>query len=96
MRARHLMVTIGVLLTLVGCSPAEEPAAAPLPLPPVRVVEVPAASAGGACFMWDYAFLEEQLGVLFDVAAADRVDDVSTCVVRSSGAERPDLSMSVV
>ena len=52
-------------------------------LPPVQIVEQPAASAGGACILWDYAFIEQKIGVKFTVAAADQVDDTSTCVVQT-------------
>jgi hypothetical protein len=81
------------LLALAGCSKPEAEADA---LPPVRVVQLPAASAGGACILWDYPFIEETIGVAFTVAASDQVDDTSTCVVRTETAAWPDLSLSVV
>ena len=81
------------LLALTGCN-HEEPAAQTLP--PVQVVTEPAASAGGACILWDYAFIKEKIGVAFTVAASDTVDDTSTCVVRTEAAEVPYLVLTVV
>jgi hypothetical protein len=80
-------------LALAGCTDqAEEPAA----LPPVRVVEQPAASSGGACVLWDYAFIEDQIGVRFTVAAGQTVDKTSTCVVQTENGTAPFLVYSVV
>jgi hypothetical protein len=81
------------LLALAGCTDKQADAAG---LPPVQVVQMPAASAGGACILWDYAFIEQQIGVKFAVAAADQVDDTSTCVVQTETSEWPDLAFSVV
>ena len=81
------------LLGLTGCSD-EAPAAQALP--PVQVVAEPAASAGGACILWDYAFIEQTIGVKFTIAAADQIDDTSTCVVQTETADWPDLTLSVV
>jgi hypothetical protein len=94
---RVFALGVGVVLMLAGCS-GKRPADASVGAAPTpgQVIEVPAAAAGGACILWDYAFIEEQLGVLFDVAAADQVANASTCVVQSAGAARPDLSLSVV
>ena len=82
------------LLALSGCSGDGdvEPAA----LPPVQVVQEPAASAGGACILWDYAFISKTIGVAFTVAAADKVDDTRTCVVQTERAATPYLALSVV
>ncbi len=94
MRTRSVLLGAVAALALAGCSsPAEEKAQT---LPPVDFVEQPAASAGGACILWDYDFIAEQIGVTFDVAAADQVDDTSTCVVRTVSADWPDLALSVV
>ena len=91
---RALVVAVALLLALTGCDNRDDEAdAAP---PPVRVVKQPAASAGGACILWDYAFIEEKIGVAFDVAASDQVDDTSTCVVQTAAADYPDLMLSVV
>ena len=81
------------LLALTGCSDEAPPAQS---LPPVQVVAEPAASAGGACILWDYGFIEQKIGVAFTVAASDTVDDTSTCVVRTETAEVPYLVLTVV
>ncbi|MET8150928.1 hypothetical protein ACIBSW_00840 [Actinoplanes sp. NPDC049668] len=81
------------LLAVAGCSDNRSEAGG---LPPVQIVEQPAASAGGACILWDYAFIEEKIGVRFSVAAADQVDDTSTCVVQTEREEWPYLALSVV
>ncbi|MFI5931135.1 hypothetical protein [Actinoplanes sp. NPDC051494] len=82
------------LLSLAGCS--DEQADTGPVLPPVQVVQLPAASAGGACILWDYEFIEEMIGVTFEVAAAGQVDDTSTCVVQTTKGDWPYLSFSVV
>jgi hypothetical protein len=83
-----------VLLALAGCDNDEKADAAALP--PVELIEQPAASAGGACILWDYAFIKEMIGVTFNVAAADQVDNTSTCVVQTVAGNWPDLAISVV
>lgn len=93
---RVFALGVGLVVMLAGCSGNGAGNASPAAPPPAQLTEVPAASAGGACILWDYAFIEEQLGVLFDVAAADQAANTSTCVVQSAGAARPDLSLSVV
>jgi hypothetical protein len=65
-------------------------------IPAVDYVEQPAASAGGACILWDYAFIQQKIGVKFNVAASDQVAATSTCVVQTVGGDWPDLSLSVV
>ena len=81
------------LLALAGCSGKEAGAA---PMPPVQVVEQPAASAGGACILWDWAFIQKKIGVKFDIAGSDQVEDTSSCVVRTAAADYPTLALSVV
>jgi hypothetical protein len=81
------------LLALAGCTNKQDDAAA---LPPVQLVQLPAASAGGACILWDYAFIEQTIGVKFTVAASDQIDDTSTCVVQTETGDWPDLTLSVV
>ena len=81
------------LLALAGCTDGEATAST---VPPVPLVEEPAASAGGACILWDYAFIQQKIGVKFSIAAADQVDDTSTCVVQTEDADWPDLALSVV
>ncbi|GAB1642393.1 hypothetical protein [Krasilnikovia sp. MM14-A1259] len=93
MRSRLAALGAGIVLcTLAGCSRA---AADPGP-PPVQVVEQPAASAGGACILWDYAFIRDKIGVTFTVAGSDQVDDTSTCVVQTENGDYPNLALSVV
>jgi hypothetical protein len=81
------------LLALAGCTDKKAEAAA---MPPVQVVEQPAASAGGACILWDWAFIQKKIGVKFDIAGSDQVEDTSTCVVRTADTEYPNLALSVV
>ncbi|WP_328461265.1 hypothetical protein OHA21_32055 [Actinoplanes sp. NBC_00393] len=94
MRTRFAISAAAVLLLAApGCSkPAESSPAAP----PITVAEVPAASAGGACILWDWNFIEEKIGVRFSVAASEQIDDTSTCVVQTVNTAWPDLSLSVV
>ena len=94
MRSRLIAVgAVAALLLLAGCTDKKDETAAP---PPVQVVQQPAASAGGACILWDYAFIEQKIGVAFSIAASDQIDDTSTCVVQTDSADWPDLALSVV
>ena len=95
MRPRSVAVLGAVLLALTGCENREEAASEQAAPPPVPAAEQPAASAGGACILWDYALIKAKLGVAFDVAASDQVDDTSTCVVQTSAGDYPDLMLSV-
>jgi len=88
------LVAAAAVLALAGCT--NKPADAAESMPPVTIVEQPAASAGGACILWDYAFIQQQIGVKFTVAAADQVEDTSTCVVQTETGEYPDLTLAVV
>lgn len=45
--------------------------------------------------MLDYPSIEETTGVRFDVSAAGKHRDSSTCVLRSETAERPELALAV-
>lgn len=95
MRSRLIAVgAVAALLALAGCSSKKAQAADPTP--PVKLVEAPAASAGGACILWDWAFIAQKIGVTFDTAGSDQVDDTSSCVVRTSAADYPTLALSVV
>jgi hypothetical protein len=87
------LAAAAAVLALAGCTDQPDDAAGP---PPVHLVQQPAASAGGACILWDYAFIEQTIGVKFTVAASDQVDDTSTCVVQTDTADWPDLALSVV
>ena len=94
MRSRLIALgAVGVLLALTGCTHDKPAGAAP---PPVDVVQQPAASAGGACILWDYPFIQKEIGVTFTVAAADQVEDTSTCVVQTDISDYPDLTLAVV
>jgi hypothetical protein len=88
-------VSVVALFALAGCNTKRDEAK-PEALPPVKLVEQPAASAGGACILWDYGFIQEKIGVTFNVAAADQVADTSTCVVQTVDGDYPDLMLSVV
>ncbi|WP_250001611.1 hypothetical protein [Actinoplanes sp. M2I2] len=95
MRTRSVVLGAVLLLGLTGCEePADEAAGAALS--PVPTAQQPAASAGGACILWDYALIKQKIGVTFDVAASDQVDDTSTCVVQTAAGDYPDLMFSVV
>ncbi|MEV4346177.1 hypothetical protein AB0J83_17040 [Actinoplanes sp. NPDC049596] len=97
MRSRLVVLGALPLLLLAACDdkPGEEPAAA-APPPVAEPVQLPASAAGGACALWDYGVIEENIGVQFTVAAADQVDATSTCVVQTVDAPYPDLTLSVV
>lgn len=91
---RSRLLTLGVVvsaLAVTGCSAKEDA----VKLPPVQVVEPPAASGGGACILWDYAFIEEMIGVRFTVAAGSQVDDTATCVVQTEDGPAPSLVLTV-
>ena len=93
---RSRLIALGAaaaVLALAGCTNHQDDGAG---LPPVHLVQQPAASAGGACILWDYAFIEQTIGVTFTVAASDQIDDTSTCVVQTDTADWPDLALSVV
>ena len=93
---RSRLIALGAaaaVLALSGCTDQPEDATG---LPPVHLVQQPAASAGGACILWDYAFIEQMIGVKFTVAASDQIDDTSTCVVQTETDDWPDLALSVV
>jgi hypothetical protein len=94
-RTRSVVLGAAALLTLAACNDRAA-ATRPASLPPVHLVQQPAASAGGACILWDYAFIKANLGVAFTVAAADQVADTSTCVVQTVTGDWPDLALSVV
>lgn len=91
---RSRLLTLGVVmaaLAVTGCSAKEDEPV----LPPVQVVEPPAASGGGACILWDYAFIEDMIGVRFTVAAGSQVDKTATCVVQTEDGPDPSLVLTV-
>ena len=95
MRSRSVVAAGAVaLLAPAGCArpaPPDED-----PLPPVQLVQQPAASAGGACILWNYPFIKQKIGITFEVAASGQADDTSTCVVQTIAGNWPDLALSVV
>jgi hypothetical protein len=93
---RSRLIAVALLLIAVAGCDKKDKGAAEGALPPVDFVEQPAASAGGACILWDYAFIKSKIGIKFEVAASDQVDDTSTCVVQTVAADYPDLALSVV
>ena len=96
MRSRSVVLGAALLLSLSACDNRAEASKDGDALPPVGLVEQPAASAGGACILWDYDLIKSKIGVTFDVAASDQVDDTSTCVVQTVDGDWPDLALSVV
>jgi hypothetical protein len=94
-RSRCVVLGAVAILSLAGCTNQDNRAEAEA-LPPVGLIEQPAASAGGACILWDYKFIKEKIGVMFNVAASDQVDSTSTCVVQTVSGDWPDLALSVV
>jgi hypothetical protein len=93
-RSRSVVLGAAVLLAMAACDNRAETTEETLP--PVGFAEQPAASAGGACILWDYDFIQSKIGVEFDVAASDQVDDTSTCVVQTIEGDWPDLALAVV
>ena len=96
MRSRSVVLGAAVLLSLAACDHQAEANKDDDEFPPVALVEQPAASAGGACILWDYAMINSKIGVKFTVAASDQVADTSTCVVQTVEGDWPDLALSVV
>jgi hypothetical protein len=84
---------VAALLALSGCTAKHAKVVLPSAPP---VVQQPAASAGGACILWDYPFIQQKIGVAFTVAAAGESDDTSTCVVQTATGQYPDLALAVV
>ncbi|WP_051367547.1 hypothetical protein [Hamadaea tsunoensis] len=90
MRLGPLAVAAVLLLAVTGCGP-DLPAPTPAPEPPVR----PAALAGGACQLVDFATFDKVLGDHYTVAAAAKNNKTNTCVVRTEQAAYPEVSVSV-
>jgi hypothetical protein len=87
-------VVVAVGGASAGCAGEAAPAAQPRPAP-LRPTSLPAATAGGACRLLDYAVLDKTLGARFDVAAASRDGETRTCVVQAEKADLPDLLLAV-
>ncbi|MCX4385953.1 hypothetical protein OG777_03305 [Micromonospora peucetia] len=92
MRGRIVGAGVAALLA-AGCGAEAEPVAVPPPAP--VMVDVAAASSGGACRLLDFGVIEQHAGFRFDVAAASRTGDSHTCVVRAGRAALPELTLSV-
>ncbi|MFB9234468.1 hypothetical protein ACFFWC_02770 [Plantactinospora siamensis] len=92
MRARACLIGVG-LLALAGCG--QEAPAEPADIPPPTFADMPAASAGGACELLDFAAVRAAVGVPFDVSGATAVQGTRSCVLRSAAGALPDLALSV-
>jgi hypothetical protein len=66
----------------------------PDPTPFVLPVE-PAASAGGACRLLDFAVIKQATGIQFTVAVATTHRSTQTCVLQPGADSRPDLTLSI-
>jgi hypothetical protein len=92
-RGRIVGAGVAVLLA-TGCgAEAQQPVAVPPPAP--VVVDVAAASSGGACRLLDFGVIEQHTGFRFDVAAASETGDSHTCVARAEQATLPELALTV-
>jgi hypothetical protein len=89
-------------LVLTGCGTEPGSAAPSVSASPVitatsrpKPARVPAAAAGGACRLLDFAVVEQVIGVAFEVAAAGQQEATYTCVLQRVGASVPDLMLTV-
>jgi len=91
-----LVLCLVLGLTMAACTSQSANAnrAAP-PLAPKQVSVPPAAAAGGACQLLDWAMIKSSLGLTFAVAAAAQQGDTYTCVTQGRGASLPDLMLAV-
>jgi hypothetical protein len=90
-------LTLAAVLPAAGaCSgeAANADRAAPKPSAPGPSI-APAAAAGGACQLLDFAAIKSALGLDFTVAAAAQHETTYTCVAQRHGASLPDLVLSV-
>lgn len=92
MRGLGWLAGVG-LLALASCDASPAPTG-PEPTPFVLSVE-PAAKAGGACRMLDFALIKQTTGVQFTVAVATTHKSTQTCVLQAGADSRPDLVLSV-
>jgi hypothetical protein len=90
-RTRFSALAAGLVALAAGCGQAGGGSAGSVAAP----TGAPARPAGGACYLLDFADIDQTLGVRFDVAAASRSKDTYTCVVRPALTDQPDLSLSV-
>lgn len=92
MRGRVGVIGVG-LLVLAGCGGSRPELV--LPAPSASYTAPPASAAGGVCELLDYEVIEQFTGTRFEVSAASTHEKTKTCVVRTGGADSPDLSLSV-
>ncbi|MCX4473755.1 hypothetical protein OOK41_26200 [Micromonospora sp. NBC_01655] len=93
MRGRICLAGVAVLV-VAGCA-AQDPEPVAVPRAEPVVLDVPAASSGGACRLLDFAVIEEHTGERFDVAASSSRGDTHTCVVRAERVLLPELALTV-
>jgi hypothetical protein len=91
-RGRIGVIGVG-LLVLAGCGQGRPELV--LPAPSASYAPPPASAAGGVCELLDYEVIEQYTGTRFEVSAASTHEKTKTCVVRTGGANLPDLSLSV-
>lgn len=96
MRCRPFAVAaaVALLMGVAGCGDKQAPVASRRPV--AEMAPPPAASAGGACILWDYGLIKRTLGVTFTAAASQSVGATSVCVVQTEGGDAPYLVLSVV
>ncbi len=100
--ARRVAVILLGVLALAGCGPTRGRAAQPsTPATPQDAIPSmgnppPAASAGGACKLLDYASVARATGTRFNVAAAGDSGPADSCVLQLLDSRYPDLTLSVV
>jgi hypothetical protein len=79
----------GLVTACAKDEPAPERVAAPIR------TSFPAATAGGACALFDYDAIEKAIGVRFDVSASSRSGQTDTCVVQPEQDPLPDLTLAI-
>ena len=87
-------VVLVLCLTMAACT-SQSASANRAAAPPHPVSVAPAAAAGGACQLLDWAMIKSSLGLTFAVAAAAEQGDTYTCVTQGRGASLPDLMLAV-
>jgi hypothetical protein len=88
---RRIGGLLAVAALLGGCTEADSDH----PRPAVTRSAAPAAAAGGACRLLDYAVVAQTLGATFDVAAASQSGSSVSCVLQTRTASYPDLELTV-
>lgn len=92
------VLSVAALLTATSCArsagvdaTAPSPAAHTLAPPQPK----PAALAGGACLLMDFGVVNKALGSSFNVAAAADKSGTYTCVLETSKADVPNLTIAI-